>query len=80
MKVQAEDTFVDFAESVIKEGNIFSADPYMDNITFKPASNSQCIDAGKQNYVLNGKTLIEVDTKHISGSAPDIGAVENIKK
>lgn len=68
--------FVDFKESVTKEGNIFSADPYIDNITFKPASNSQCIDAGKQNYVLNGKTLIEVDAKYVSGSAPDIGAVE----
>ncbi len=74
----AED-LVEFNEAVIKEGNIFSADPYIDNITFKPASNSQCIDAGKQNFVLNGRTLINVDSKYISGSAPDIGAVENIK-
>ena len=72
----AED-FVEFNESVIKDGNFFSTDPYIDNITFKPASNSHCIDAGKQNYVLNGKTLIEIGVKYISGSAPDIGAVEN---
>lgn len=70
--------FVEFNESVIREGNIFSADPYMDNITFLPASNSRCIDAGKQNYVLNGKTLIDIDAKYISGTAPDIGAVERI--
>ena len=68
---------VEFNESVIKEGNIYSSDPYIDNNTFRPASNSRCIDAGKQNYVLNGKTLIEIDAKYISGSAPDIGAVEN---
>ncbi len=71
----AED-LVEFNESVIKEGNNFSADPYMDNITFKPASNSRCIDAGKKNYVQNGKTLIDIDPKYISGTAPDIGAVE----
>ena len=68
--------FVEFNESVIKEGNIFSGDPYMDNITFKPSSNSRCIVAGKKNYVLNGKTLIDIDAKYISGTAPDIGAVE----
>jgi len=72
----AEKDLVDFAESVIKEGNIFSTDPYMDNITFKPASNSQCIDAGMKNYVQSGKTLIDIDAKYISGTAPDIGAVE----
>jgi hypothetical protein len=70
---------VEFNESVIKEGNIFTIDPYIDNITFKPASNSKCIDTGKKNYVLNGKTLIDINPKYISGNAPDIGAVENVE-
>jgi hypothetical protein len=70
------DDFVDFNESVKMEGNIFSSDPYIDNNTFMPSSNSLCIDAGRKKFEQNGKILIEVPEKYISGSVPDIGAVE----
>ncbi len=68
---------INFSESVILEGNIFSSDPYIDNITFVPASNSPCIDAGIKEYSLNGKKLIEIEVKTIKGAAPDIGAIES---
>jgi hypothetical protein len=68
--------FADFNEAVIKEGNIFASDPYMDNVTYMPASNSPCIDAGIKEYVLNGKKLIEIEPQSITGKAPDIGAIE----
>ncbi len=68
--------FIDCNNAVIKEGNISATDPLLDKTSFSPASNSPCIDAGKKKYELNGKSLVEIDTKYISGSAPDIGAIE----
>jgi hypothetical protein len=68
--------FIEFDEAVTREGNISSIDPLLDKNSYMPAVKSPCIDAGKLKYELNGKTILEVDAKYITGSAPDIGAVE----
>ncbi len=65
-----------FNESVTKEGNIFSVDPLLDKTSFIPSVNSPCIDAGEAKYELNGTSILEVPSEYISGSAPDIGAIE----
>ena len=65
-----------FNESVTKEGNIFSVDPLLDKTSFIPAVNSPCIDAGKTKYELNSESILEVPSEYISGTAPDIGAIE----
>ena len=67
---------ITFSESVVKEGNIFSADPLINKFTFRPAVKSPCINAGKLNYKSDGETILEVPAEYIYGSAPDIGAVE----
>jgi hypothetical protein len=71
-----DDDFVDLNDKVVKEGNIFSHDPLLDEISFIPASTSPCIDAGLKTYQFNGETLIEIPAESIIGSAPDIGACE----
>jgi len=72
---------IEINESVPKSGNIFSVDPLLDNTTFTPSANSTCIDAGIGRYEKDVNTILEVPAKYISGSAPDIGAVElNVKQ
>ncbi|HBE39797.1 MAG TPA: hypothetical protein DDW27_01060 [Bacteroidales bacterium] len=75
-----KEDFIELDGSVIKEGNIFNSDPYMDNTTFAPTSGSPCINAGISKYERNGKKMIELDAKYISGPAPDIGAVEQTSR
>jgi len=67
--------FIEINESAARSGNIFSTDPLLDKNTFTPAANSPCIDAGKVKYELND-LLPGVPAKYISGTAPDIGAIE----
>lgn len=67
---------IEFNGSVKKEGNIFSVDPLLDKTSFMPAVSSTCIDAGKAKYELYGESFLEVPSEYISGSAPDIGAIE----
>src|SRR4030042_741243 len=67
---------IELNESVVKEGNIFSVDPLLDKTSFMPAVSSPCIEAGKAKYELNGESILEVPSVYISGSAPDIGAIE----
>jgi hypothetical protein len=69
------DTF-ELKEAVKISGNIFSSDPLLDHITCIPAANSPCINAGKDNYELNGVTILKIDSKYIAGSMIDIGAIE----
>lgn len=68
--------FIACNESVVKSGNIFSVDPLLDRESFAPAANSPCIDAGIANYQVADNTTLEVPSKYITGSAPDLGAVE----
>lgn len=70
------DDFIEFNEAVRKEGNLFSVNPLLDNISFIPSVSSPCINAGISSYNLNENTSIEVASKYISGTAPDIGAIE----
>jgi hypothetical protein len=70
------DDFVELNESVVKNGNIFSMDPLLDNISYVPNINSPCIDAGTKTYELNGNIILEIASEYITGSAPDIGAIE----
>ncbi len=67
---------IDFNESVIKDGNIFSVDPLLDKSSFMPSAKSPCIDQGKLSYEINGNIILNVPAEYISGTAPDIGAVE----
>lgn len=67
--------FIELDEAVIKNGNIFSKDPLLDNISYAPLVNSPCIDAGVASYV-NAATILEIASEYIIGSAPDIGAIE----
>ncbi|MCK4919637.1 MAG: hypothetical protein KAS71_01245, partial [Bacteroidales bacterium] len=67
--------FIDLNEAVIKNGNIFSKDPLIDNSSYTPIVNSPCIDAGVASYV-NGASILEIASEYIIGSAPDIGAIE----
>ena len=70
-----EDDFVQLHESAKKEGNIFSLDPLLDKITFVPAANSPCVDAGKVQHALNG-TLLPMSDKFAASLTQHIGAME----
>jgi hypothetical protein len=70
------DVFIELHAAVTREGNIFSKDPLLDKTSFIPAPNSPGIDAGIEKYELNGNNLLKIPEKYISGSAPDIGAME----
>jgi len=74
--INADADFVEVSDSAGKSGNIFSTDPLLDLVTFKPAANSPCIDAGLGKYELSGQIILEVPEDYISGSSPDIGAIE----
>lgn len=71
----AED-FIGLDEAVAVSGNIFSMDPLINKKTFALATNSPCIDAGKDKYDINGNTLFEIASTYVAGPAPDIGASE----
>jgi hypothetical protein len=62
--------------NVLSEGNVFSTDPKIDEATFMPMSGSPCLNAGLANVTLEGGVKIDVPQEYISGSLPDIGAVE----
>lgn len=75
------DDLIEIAESVEKEGNIFSIDPKLDPNTLIPAKGGPGINAGAKKYAMNGKNLVEVAKEYYAGPAPDIGAMEaNLKK
>jgi hypothetical protein len=67
---------VEINDSAKQSGNIFAVDPELDQVTFAPASDSRCIDAGLVSYKLNDGIVLEVPPEFISGKAPDIGAIE----
>lgn len=70
------DDFIELNDNIIKEGNIFSMDPLLDKISFRPAENSPVIDAGIDRYELKGIGSLEIPGKYIAGLDPDIGSIE----
>lgn len=70
------DDFIEINGSVTKDGNLFSVDPLLDKTSFLPALNSPSIDAGIEKYELKDVGFLEIPVKYITGSAPDIGAIE----
>ena len=66
---------VELRGNVLSEGNIFSKDPMIDETTFMPTAGSPCLNAGLANVTIDG-VKIDVPQEYISGSLPDIGAVE----
>jgi hypothetical protein len=67
---------VEFNNMLIKSGNILSADPMINSSTYAPLAYSPCINAGLARIAIAGAADLEVSTEYISGTAPDIGAVE----
>lgn len=65
---------VDINPAVTAEGSI-NADPLLDTATFKPQTGSPCIDAGLA-QVNPGNETMALLPEFVSGSAPDLGAVE----
>jgi hypothetical protein len=67
---------VEVNESALKDGNLFSADPLINTNTYTPLQNSPCINAGLKKVTIDGYIDLEVSPEYISGSLPDIGAIE----
>ena len=67
---------VEIRDNVLSEGNIFSKDPMIDETTFMPTAGSPCLNAGLAKVTIEGGANIDVPQEYISGSFPDIGAVE----
>lgn len=67
---------IEIDPAVGSEENIFSMDPLLDKHTLYPAENSPCIDAGRANLEIDGKEQVNISPDHITGKAPDIGAIE----
>jgi Right handed beta helix region len=74
--LNGDDDLLEINKAAVRSGNIFATDPLIDLATFEPSANSPCIDAGLGKYELNGTVTLEVPEDYISGSSPDIGAIE----
>lgn len=70
------ESLIKIDSAVLKKGNIFSNDPKIDKKTYMPAPGSPAIDAGIGFYLFEGKEMFRIPKEQISGSAPDLGAIE----
>ena len=66
-------------EGIIEGEGVIDLDPLFtdpENNDFSLQTNSPCIDAGTDFFVLEGDTLVNMEPNEYAGYAPDMGAVE----
>ena len=59
-----------------KEGNTENDPHFIDN-NYSLNKTSPCIDSGISKYIVDGKTIVDLDKSEFQGLAPDIGAIES---
>ncbi|MFC2116269.1 FlgD immunoglobulin-like domain containing protein [Bacteroidota bacterium] len=72
-----DNNFIEIHDSVEQYDNLVTKAPLLNETNLSPGTNSPCIDAGLDKFILDGITVIEIKSEEYLGTAPDIGAIES---